>query len=114
MLGLGTDKLHAVFGENLRETRVLRQESVAGMHGISAGDFAGRQDGGNIEVAVLCSGRPDTHALVSKAHMHCVGVGGGMHRDGRNAEFFAGAQHPQGDFAAVGDEDFIEHRRPHS
>ncbi len=33
-----------------------------------------------------------------------------MHRDGRNAELLAGAQHPQGDFAAIGDQDFIEHR----
>ena len=42
--------------------------------------------------------------------MHGVGVGGGMHRDRRNAELLAGAQHPQRDLAAIGDEDFVEHR----
>ena len=41
--------------------------------------------------------------------MHGVGVGGGMHGDGGDAELLAGAQHPQGDFAAIGYEDFIEH-----
>ncbi len=32
-----------------------------------------------------------------------------MHRDGLDAELLAGAQHPQRDLAAIGDEDFIEH-----
>ncbi|MEI9804378.1 MAG: hypothetical protein WDN48_07840 [Pseudolabrys sp.] len=41
--------------------------------------------------------------------MHGVGVGGGMHRDGENAELLAGADHPHGDLAAIGDQDFIEH-----
>ena len=41
--------------------------------------------------------------------MHGVGVGGGMHRDGRDAELLAGAQHPERDLAAIGDQDFIEH-----
>ena len=44
--------------------------------------------------------------------MHGVGVGGRMHRDGRDAELLAGAQHPQRDLAAVGDQDFFEHRLP--
>ena len=43
--------------------------------------------------------------------MHGVGVGGGVHRDRRDAEFLAGAQDAQRDFAAIGDEDFIEHER---
>jgi hypothetical protein len=32
-----------------------------------------------------------------------------MHRDGRDAELLAGAQDPERDFAAIGDEDFFEH-----
>ncbi len=42
--------------------------------------------------------------------MHGVGVGGGMHRDGGDAELLAGAQHAQRDLAAIGDEDLVEHR----
>ena len=41
--------------------------------------------------------------------MHRVGIGGRMHRDGRNAELLAGAQHPERDLAAIGDQDFFEH-----
>ncbi len=42
--------------------------------------------------------------------MHGIGIGGGMDRDGGNAEFLAGAQHTQCDFAAIGYEDFVKHR----
>ncbi len=79
------------------------------MHGIGAGDLAGRQNGGNVEVAVLRRGRPDAHAFVGKAHMHGIRVCGGMHRHGRNAELLARAQYAQGDLTAIGDQDFIEH-----
>ena len=42
--------------------------------------------------------------------MHGVGVGGGMDRDCDNAEFLAGAQNTQRDFAAIGYQNFVEHR----
>jgi hypothetical protein len=32
-----------------------------------------------------------------------------MHRDGLDAKFLAGAQDTQGDLAAIGYQDFIEH-----
>src|ERR1700756_229366 len=41
--------------------------------------------------------------------MHGVGVGGGMHRNGGDAEFLARAQNTQCDLAAVGYEDFVKH-----
>ena len=41
--------------------------------------------------------------------MHGVGVGGGMHGDGMDAEFLAGAQHTQRDLTAIGDQDLVEH-----
>ena len=43
--------------------------------------------------------------------MHGVGVGGRMHRDGGDAHLLAGAMDAQRDLAAIGDEDFLEHRR---
>ena len=107
---LGPMKCHAVVGEDFGKARVLRQEAVAGMHGVGAGDLAGRQNGGDVEIAVFGRRRADAHALVGKAHVHGVGVGGGMHRHGRDAELLAGAQHAQRDLAAIGDEDFIEHQ----
>jgi hypothetical protein len=35
-----------------------------------------------------------------------------MNRDGGDAELLAGAQHPQCDLAAIGNEDFVEHGFP--
>lgn len=63
----------------------------------------------NIEIALARGGRADADALVGKAHMHGIGVGGGVHHDAGNAELFAGPKDPKGDFPAIGDEDFRNH-----
>ena len=110
MLGLRADEMQIVLGEDLGEAGVLGQEAVAGMHGIGAGDLAGREQRGDVEIAVLRRRRADADALVGKPHMHRVGVGGGMHGDRGDAELLARAQHAQRDFAAIGYEDFVEHR----
>src|SRR5260370_34832953 len=41
--------------------------------------------------------------------MHGVGVGGRMYRDGSDAEFLARPQNAQGDLAAIGYQDLVEH-----
>ena len=110
MLGLGADEGEIVLGEDLGEAGVLGQKAVAGMHGVGAGDLAGGEQRRDVEIAVLGRRRADADALVGEPHMHGVGVGGGMHRDGGDAEFLAGAQHAQGDLAAIGDQDLVEHR----
>ena len=42
--------------------------------------------------------------------MHGVGVRGGMHRDGGDAEFLARAQDAERDLAAIGYQNLVEHR----
>ena len=42
--------------------------------------------------------------------MHGVGVGRRVHGDRGDADFLAGAQDPERDLAAVGDQDLFEHR----
>ncbi len=86
------------------------------MDGVGAGDLAGRQDLGDVQVGIARRRRADAHALVGKAHVHGVGVGGRMHRDGGDAQFLARTQHPEGDLTAVGDQDLLEQvrRRRHS
>ena len=110
VLGLGADEMDRVLGEDFGKARVLRKESVARMHGVGAGDLAGREQRRHVEVAVARGRRADADAFVGEPHMHRVGVGGGMHGDRRDAELLAGAEHPERDFAAIGDEDFVEHR----
>ena len=110
MLGLRADEMQIVLGEDFGEAGVLGQEAVAGMHGVGAGDLAGREQRRDVEIAVLRRRRADADALVGEAHMHGVGVGGGMHRDGGDAELLAGAQDAQRDLAAIGYQDLVEHR----
>jgi hypothetical protein len=111
VLGLRADELDVMVGEDFSEARIFGEEAVTRVHCVSAGDFAGGEDRRDVEIAVLGRRRADTHALVGKAHVHGVGIGGGVHRNGGNAEFLAGAQHAQRDLAAIGDEDLIEHFR---
>ena len=93
MGGRGADEMNIVFFQNLGEARVLRQEAVARMHRVGAGDLAGRKQSGDVEVAVARRRRADAYALVGEADMHGVGIGGRVHGDGQDAELLAGAQH---------------------
>ena len=110
VLGLRPDEMQIVLAEDFGEAGVFRQKAVAGMHGVGAGDLAGGKQRRDVEVAVLRRRRADADALVGQPHMHGVGVGGGMHRDGGDAEFLARAQDAQCDLAAIGYQDLVEHR----
>ena len=112
VLGLRADEMQIVLGEDFGEAGVFRQKAVAGMHRVGAGDLAGREQRRHVEIAVLRRRRADADALVGEPHMHGVGVGGGMHRDGGDAEFLARAQDAQGDLAAIGYQDLVEHVVP--
>ena len=92
MFGPGTDELHVVLGENFGEAGVLGEEPIARMHGVGAGDLAGREQRRNVEVAVLGGRRTDADALVGEPHVHGVLVRGRMHGHRRDAELLARAQ----------------------
>ena len=64
---------------------------------------------GDIQVALARRRRPDADRLVGHRHVLEVAVDGGVHGDGLDAQRVAGAQDAQRDFAAVGDDDFLEH-----
>ncbi|MCC2651944.1 MAG: hypothetical protein K0Q60_2107 [Microvirga sp.] len=100
--------------QHLRETGVLGQEAVAGMDGVGASDLAGCDERRDVEIAVAGGRRADADALVSKAHMHRVRIGGGMDRHSGDAELLRRAQDAQGDLASIGNEDLIEHIAPYS
>ena len=110
VLGGRADELDVVLVEDLGEAGILREKAVARMHGLGAGDLAGRHDGRDVEIAVARRRRADAHALIGQAHMHRLFIRGRMDGDRLDAELAAGAQHAQRDLAAIGDEDFVEHR----
>jgi len=109
VLGLRADEADVVLGEDFREARILRQEAVARMDGVGAGDLAGRQQRGNVEIGIARRRRADADGFVGEAHVHRVGVGRRIDRHGRDAEFFRRAKDAQGDLAAVGDQNLVEH-----
>ena len=53
VLGLRPDEMQIVIGEDFGKAGVLRQKAVAGMHRIGAGDLAGGEQRGHVEIAVL-------------------------------------------------------------
>ena len=109
VLGRRPDEGDLVLFEDLGEAGVLRQEAVARMHGVGAGDLAGSQQARNVEIAIGGSRRADANALVSEPHMHGVGVGGRMHRHGGDAQLLARALDAQCNLPPVGDQDLVEH-----
>ena len=108
VLGARADEGDLVGGEDLGEAGVLGEEAVARVDGVGAGDLAGGEDLRDVEVGFAGRRRPDADALVGEPDMHGIGIGGRMHRDGGDAEFLAGAQHAEGDLAAIGDQDLLE------
>jgi hypothetical protein len=116
MLGARTDEGDAVGGEDVGETRVLRQEAVARMNGVCAGDLASGEDLRDVQIGFAGRRWADADALVGKADMHRVGVGRRVDGDGGDAELLAGAEDTKRDLSAVGDQDLREHgrRRVHS
>ena len=63
------------------------------------------------EVAVGTAGAADADGFVGQLHLEGLAVGLGVNGESLDAEFAAGAHDAQGDFAAVGDEDILNHGR---
>ena len=107
--GRRADELDVRGAADLGEVGVLAQQAVAGMDGIDVGDFGGGDDGGNVEIAVGGARRADADGLVGKANVQRVAVGFAVDGDGADAEFAAGIDDAQRNFAAIGDHDFTKH-----
>ncbi|MNQ74836.1 hypothetical protein D3C85_896050 [compost metagenome] len=90
------------------EIGVLREKAIAGVDGVGAGFLCGGDDGVDPQVGLVDLGRAYAHGLVGQLHMTRVGIGLGVHRHAAVAQGLGGAHHPAGDFAAVGDQDFVE------
>ena len=88
---------------------VLGQKTVAGMNRIHIRDFRRADDAVNAQIAFRGSRFADTDRLVGHLDMHRVGVNLGIHRDRADVQFLAGADDADGNFSAVGDQDFFKH-----
>ena len=104
MLGLGTYPRDIVRLDDLGEFGVFREEAITRMDRIRMTHLGCRNDVRYIEIAVGGGGRADADGMVGQAHMHSIGIGGGVHRDRFYAHLMRGAVDAQRDFAAVGDQ----------
>jgi hypothetical protein len=110
MFRLGANERQAMFLDDVGELGVFRQKTIAGMDGFGAGDLAGGDNSGDVEIGLGRGGRADADAFIGQLDVHCLIVGGGMDRHRGDAHLLAGADDAKRDFAAIGDEDFIEHQ----
>ena len=106
---IGTDESNVAGLADLGKIGAFRQESVARMNGIGAGDLRGADDGGNVQIAVRASGGPDADVLVGKAHVQRVLVGLRIDGNSLDAKLAAGDDHAQRDLAPIRNQDFLEH-----
>ena len=107
--GARADEGEAGLFDALGEVGVFGEEAVAGVDGVGVGDFGGGDDGRHIEVAFGRWRGTDADGFVGQHDVFEVGIGLGVDGDGFDAHFAAGAQDAQRDFAAVGDQHFLEH-----
>ena len=92
-----------------RQQRHEARAQAIRMHGLGAGLFRHLDHALDVEIAVARPRRAEQDGLIRHRDVHGIGVGGRMDCDGGDAELLAGALHPKRDFAAVGDQDFVEH-----
>ncbi len=110
--GRRADELDVGGAADFGEVGVLAEQSVAGMDGVDVGDFSGGDDGGHVEIAVGRARRADADGFVGKADVERVAIGFAVNGDGTNAEFAAGVEHAQSNFAAIGNQDLTKHSEP--
>jgi hypothetical protein len=63
-------------------------------------------DVGNIEITFATGGIADANGFIGELDMKGVSVNGGVDGNGGNPHFFTGSENPQGNFPAIGNQDF--------
>ena len=91
------------------ELGVLGVEPVAGVHAVDAGALDHAEDRVGVQVALGRGLAAERVRLVRVAHVQRITVELGVDRDGGDSQLAAGPHHADGDLAAVGDQDLLEH-----
>ena len=108
-LGRRTNKRQAILVAVAHEARLLGKETVARMDRLCPRLYGTGEHGIVVEVALGKTRAADAIRLVGKLHVQRVRIGRGVDGDGLDAHIAARADNTDRDFAAVGDEHFVEH-----
>ncbi len=106
-LRAGADEDQPGIGAGAGEGRVLAEEAVAGMDRVAAGFAGGSDDLGGVEVGRHADAL-EREAGIGCADMEGVRVVLGMDADGLDPHFGGGTDDADRDFAAIGDEQFLD------
>ena len=90
----GADEPDAAVVADLREVGTLGQVAVTRMDGVDVGDFGRADDAGDVQIAVVASGRADADRLVGEADVEQVPIGLRVDGNRANAQFLAGGDDP--------------------
>ena len=105
-----TDELDLAALADFREVGVLREKSVAGMNRVHVADFGRAHDAVDLQIALGARRRADADRLVRQLHVERIDIRLRVNGERAHAQLLAGADDAQGDFAAIGDQDFLEHQ----
>ena len=79
------------------------------MNGLCTRGLAGGDDLVDQEIAFGSGRRPDMHRLIGHLDMQGIAIGVGIDRHRLDAHPAGGLDDPASDFAAIGDQDTLEH-----
>jgi len=88
----------------------VRGSTWSSVLNVGAGGPGGRDDPVDGEIALGGGRRSQQHRLVGEEHVERLPVGLGEDGDAGDAHLAAGPDDPDGDLAAIGDEDLRERR----
>ena len=79
------------------------------MNRIDIAHLGRAHDAIDLQITFRAGRGADANGFVGQLHMEGIDVRFGVNGEGANAEFLAGADDAQRDFATIGDQDFFEH-----
>ena len=109
-----TDKDETGFFTGAGKRWIFGEEPVAGMNRVAAGAAGHVDQLVDAEITFARWSGTDGVGFVGETDMEGSAIGFAEDDDGADAKFAAGAEDANGDFAAIGDQDFVEHAgEPH-
>ena len=105
------DELDAAGLAHFGKVRILRQQTVAGMHRLDIRNFCSADDSRNVQIALRQLWRPNANRLIGKAHGQGIPVRLAVDCDRADPELLARANDAQGDLSAISHQNLLKHVR---